>query len=172
METEKRCRKYTRTLAIYMILHQFPVISALANSFYCMSTGNFDTSTWLLPVPVYVPFDIAIIRNWYAVLFFHLNGGSAYIYITTLIASSFIAFCLYICAMCDHFDLLIRSTQRTIETNEDEKNPIESQKRIQLITETLCNAIKLQNKTLEWVDCNEWIKTMKYALNIDIIFSC
>lgn len=146
---EQRCRKYTKNLAIYMILHQFPVISAFLNSLISISIGNLDASTWKIPVPMAVPFDVNIMRNWYLVLFFHLNGGTVYIYVMTLISSSFISFCLYICAICDHFDLLIQSLQTNIERNQVEKNRENVQKRKQFIEETICETVRIQIKALE-----------------------
>lgn len=145
---EEKCRKYTKTIASFMIFNQFPTFASLFHSFYCVAIGNRDASTWVLPVALSVPLSTAIIWQWYVTWFYCANMGIIYIYVVTLIASSFISFCLYIRGICDHFDLLIQSLQKNIKQNRAEKNPDEIRKRNYLIAENLCKTVKTQIKAL------------------------
>lgn len=157
-KVEERCRKYTKRIASYVLFNELPLFPSLFHSFYCLAIGNHETSTWTPPAPVSVPFDTTHIWRWYIQWILFVNVYFVYIYIAALISSSFICFCLYICAICDHFKLMIQSLQKIIATNRVEKNPKKSQKLNKLIVETLCKAVEIEVKALEWVDFNLFFK--------------
>lgn len=125
---------------MYIPMNQVMTFAALLYSFYSISIGDFDTSKWILPFKFAVPFDTTVIWKWYILWFINLNIGMMYATSVTLIPSYFISFCLYICGICDHFNLLI---QRDAHVHR------RSAKMFQQITNNICEAIRIQIKAFE-----------------------
>lgn len=153
-DTEENCRKYSVMISYYVPFHQMIVLPPLLKTFFNIIIGNRDSSTWELPYPISVPFDSAIMWQWYIIWFYDLSIGIAYGYIVSLITMYFISFCLYISGICNQFDLLIDSIQTFSEENKTEKSFDEIQKRTKLMLETLSKAINVQVKAFEYVDIN------------------
>lgn len=137
--TEQNCRKYTKLIFSYIFCHQSTFGAALCFSFYCLYTGNFDTSTWFLPFAMVVPFDTSTFEGWYLFLFIQISISFSYITCMVSISSYFVCSGFYIEAICDHFAFLIYSIQETIKINRNEND----QKKI------LRNHLKIKDKIQE-----------------------
>lgn len=112
LKTEATCRKYTKLLTLVMI-HLGNVVYGLflINSFYCIYRGNLDTSTWMVPFNIDVPFDTSSVFGWY--MFYIVQGFVAYTYSLNqpAIITFFMSCCLYIEALCEHFRNAISATE-------------------------------------------------------------
>lgn len=139
---EQNCRKYTKLLFSYIFCHQTTFGAALCFSFYCLYTGNLDTSTWFLPFAMVVPFDTSTFEGWY--LFWLIQFNISLSYITCMVSISSYFFCsgFYIEAFCDHFAFLINSIQKTVERNRNEKDQKEIHE----------NHLKIKDKIQEAID--------------------
>lgn len=94
---------------------------AFAISLINMWFGNFDTSTWFIPVNLACPFDTSTIFGWYMMLLlFQIPCGFAFLLSITAIVTHFVSCCLYIIACCDHFKLKIQNLDQMIAKISDE----------------------------------------------------
>lgn len=124
-------------------------VGAFFYSIYCIHVGNYDTSKWILPYELSVPFDTKEIWGWYLLWLIQVNIG--FTYSTTQIASSsyFMSCCFYIGAICDHFDYIIHSIQNDVERNRTERNLSFYQQNIRNLRRNLFQAVEIHNKALE-----------------------
>lgn len=114
-EIEQKCCFYTKLLLYYIYGHQMPVVAALSHAIYCICTGDFNTSVWDLPFSVVVPFDTQSIWGWLLKWLFEFGAGFAYILCMIIPTTYFFCFCLYIVAICNHFELMIDHIRFDIE---------------------------------------------------------
>lgn len=84
--------------------------------------GNYDTSAWQLPFDIVVPFDTGNLCGWYSMWMIQFKINLFYGAGFTAITSYFLACCLYIQAICDHFDLISNSFMENVEQNQCETN--------------------------------------------------
>lgn len=113
---EKNCRQLTQLVVIGYSLMSIGLFTVAAlYPLYCMQMGNFDTSTWLLPYSLTVPFDTSTIFGWY--LFWLVQFYIAIVYAISVACATtyFGSNCLYIIAICEHFDFLIDSIDSDVE---------------------------------------------------------
>lgn len=142
---EQKCRKYTKIIFSYLFYHNSLFVSALFYSFYCIYCGQYDTSQWILPFVMYVPFDTTTFPAWYFLWFIQLNMSTAYIWVMLSITSYFISCCTYMYAICDHFDLLLKSLKQDVDGDENRKeNPLEYRNKIGM-------TVDIHGKLIEWV---------------------
>lgn len=146
---EDMCRKLTRIIAMYVPMNQIMTFASLFYSFYSISIGDFDTSKWILPFKFALPFDTRVLWKWYILWFINLNIGLMYATSVTLIPSYFVAFCLYICAICDHFKLLIKSIDKDLERDRLRQNTKQFEKMFDQTKQKLCKAIRIQIKAFQ-----------------------
>lgn len=114
-ETERKCSLYTKSMLYYIYFHQMPCVAALTYAIYCIYTNDIDTSAWNLPFSVFVPFDTQTVLGWLFCWFFELIAGFVYILSMIIPTTYFFGFCLYIVAICNHFDLLVDKFNEDIE---------------------------------------------------------
>lgn len=125
---ENKCRKYTAKILCLILWNQTILIAPLLQSLYSILIGNYGTSAWQLPLEIYVPIDTSTLWGWFLMWIIQFKASFWYSAGFTLITSYFIACCLYIGAICDHFDLLCKSFAKNVELNRCEKNPIKYKK--------------------------------------------
>lgn len=113
--TEQKCCLYTKCMLYYIYAHQMPVVAALFHAVYCICTGDSDTSAWDLPFNVAVPFDTQSICGWLLKWLFEFCAGIAYILCMIIPTTYFFSFCLYIVAICNHFDLMVDRIRLDVE---------------------------------------------------------
>lgn len=129
---EKKCRKYTKILACFIPLNQLIYGTAFILSFYKIFIGHLDTSTWVLPFSLSVPFNTETIFGWYILCSIQFVMAFSYSSCISTTTSYFISSCFYIDAICDHFDSLIDSIKDDTQQTDEVKrfNPIKSTKKM------------------------------------------
>lgn len=146
---EQNCRKYTKYMAIFVLMDHALTAASLFASFYSIAIGNLDASTWIVTFNLVVPFDTTNLYGWYLlwILNFHCN----FVYASCLASTSayFVSFCLYIGGIVNHFNLLIDAVQTNSKLNQSEKNPHKFQKRYQQIKIYMYMAVDIQVKIFE-----------------------
>lgn len=115
-KTEQKCRQFTRYMSYFIYVDQLIPIAALFYSFYCIYAGSRDTSTWILAFNILVPFDTQNLFGWYLKWFICLTMSISYASAVTLITSYFVSCCLYIQAICNHFNMLNSLTEQNAES--------------------------------------------------------
>lgn len=131
-EAEQKCRKYVKTICIYFFSYESQMIIMLIYSFYCIYAGKHEPEKWV-PVVITVPFDTNTYFGWYLMWFVLLNMTNVYICVTSSTTSYFLSCSEYICAICDHFELLFKS-------HKEDKNRSQQQKRTEV--EEQCPSIR------------------------------
>lgn len=114
-ENEQKCQKFTKWFFYYVFAHQSIVMASLCYSFYCIFVGNRDTSTFVLAFNIVVPFDTRHLFGWYVQWLIQLSMSISYVLSVVSVTSYFVCCCLYVQAICDHFNLLINSIDQNGE---------------------------------------------------------
>lgn len=140
---EKKCQKYTKILGSFIILSHTEMIPSLIYSIYNMNIGNLNTSTWILPLSIGFPISTETIWGWYLKWFAELFIGIGYSVCTSTATSYFVSICLYIGAVCDHFDLQMQKIG-----NADEKS-VECHEKYTNIREMIHKAVEIQVEVYE-----------------------
>lgn len=122
-DVEQMCRKYTKSYAIIILLNVMSLTGPLLHSFFCLITGVYDTSKWIVPFKFVVPFDTRPIWKWYMQWIYGLISILAYTGTMASLSAHFISCCLYIQGICRHFELIIDSIQDDVRQNEIETKP-------------------------------------------------
>lgn len=125
----------------FAIFEQSPFVFALFFAIYCNFVGNFNTSTYSLPLKMAAPFNIESIFKWYLFWAFQFICGIAYLCGTVIPTVYFVCCCFYIEALCEHFDHFIESIDAEFRQNQDS---LDAHK-------ILIKAVNHHNKIYEWV---------------------
>lgn len=150
--TEQKCRQFTDRFVKFVFINQQMYIAALFFSFYCIIVGNFDTSKWILPFTLWVPFDTTQVHGWYLLWFIQFSMGMSYSSTQTTITSYFVSCAYYIGAICDHFNVLMEKVNYEVEKNQMENdNPAAFDKRSRKIERLLGKAVEIHCRAHEWV---------------------
>lgn len=112
---EQKCRKFTKRIFCYILWHSQVFVTALLYSFYCVYTGNFNTSVWPLPFNFVAPFDTTVVWGWYLMWFIQFNSAMSYCLSVIAPTSYFVACCLYNVATCDHLNFLIQLIEADVK---------------------------------------------------------
>lgn len=118
---EEKCRQFTTKMLAFVVFQQFPFLIAVAASIYNIHIGNFDTSTYFLPLRVARPFDIDTLPKWYLFNGLQFSFGITYILCVVVVTAYFVCCCFYLQALCDHFNYLIGMVDAELQT--DRANP-------------------------------------------------
>lgn len=143
------CRKLAIKISYYTYCEQFVHISSLVGSIYNIWTGNFDTSTWSLTYNLVVPFETKTIWSWYFMWFLQCNMGFSYASCMVPVTVYFVCCCIYLCAIGDHFKLLIGAIKKDAEQFQGEKNLPKKKDIYKRIKENLCNAVDVHVTLIE-----------------------
>lgn len=144
---EQKCRKYTKIIGCYPLKLMF--VASFIYSIVCISRGNRDTSTWILPYTLSVPFDTRSIFGWYCLWFIESNIGVTYAFIMITISTYFVCCCFYIGCICDHFDFLIYSLNEHVEKIRTEENFFKFRHKYRQMKDKLAQAITIHTKLFE-----------------------
>lgn len=98
-----------------IIIDQVSFVIVILYSIYFISIGNLDASTWPTVVDLSISLDTSSIFGWYIWTIEVQITDLSYILILTLATTYFVGCCIYLGALCDQFDLMIRSAQRTFQ---------------------------------------------------------
>lgn len=116
---ELKCRKYTKIICSYYFPHNAFIMAALLYSFYWIYVGQYDPTKWPLPLSLSVPFDSTTFLGWYLLWFIQFNTSSAYVLTMVTITSYFVSCSVYVCAICEHFNLLTESLKKDVDQKLD-----------------------------------------------------
>lgn len=123
-DTEQKCRKYSKmVVTLFMGCVQFTYHTALWYSFYCVWDGNLDTSTWLMPFVLAMPFRTDTLLGWYAMWFFTSSMDFCYILCMSSITTYYVSTCVYIEAMRNHLKYVMRLVQEDVIRSQQDKSP-------------------------------------------------
>lgn len=150
---EQKCRKYVKMILTWVVLDHTMTFASLFYSFYYISIGNVDSSQWILPFDLLIPFGTkSSLFGWYSLWIFCLLINISYCVCISLPMAHFVCGCLYIDGICDHFNLSIESLQQRIRLNRITKKPLKYSDMSRDIKQKLCDAIELHSKIFEWVN--------------------
>lgn len=107
----------------FLVYDQSAYVSTFIYTIYWILIGNTDASIWPVAYELSVPFDTKTISGWYMLLFFSNSMDLAYLTCSIFGTTLFIGLCIYIVAICEHFDLLMQTIQTNIHRNLHEKDP-------------------------------------------------
>lgn len=138
-----KCQKYTNLIAGFILMNQIMYTWPFLQSIYGVCIGHINVSAWNLPFGLVVPFDMTTLWGWYLAWFLEYNMAFAYSTAMVATTSYFVALCIYITAICDHFDFYIESNRRIIEKIQYERNGRKKLKLTQQVAETFTDAIKI-----------------------------
>lgn len=136
---ERKCHRLNKQMAAFVLLVQSVFVIALFHSVYCICVGNFDTSTYFLPMKFAPPFNIDSLFGWYPFLAFQFVSSLTYFCGTVVATGYFVCCCFYVGALCDHFDYLIETFDAELRENPNSLNA----------RKILINAIDHHNKIHE-----------------------
>lgn len=88
---------------------------SVIHSSISMQSGNFDTSTWSLPIKIAFPFSTETVFSWYMGLLMILLFAETFIVVIMAILTYLTSCCLYIKALRDHFESIFRKIDLKIE---------------------------------------------------------
>lgn len=146
---EQKCQKYTKIIGTFIILSQTEMIPSLIYSIYNINVGNLDTSTWILPLSIGFPISTETIWGWYLMWLSELFIGYGYSVCTSTATSYFVSICLYIGAVCDHFDFQMRTIGNDIEKNVEVENSAKCHEKYTKMREMIHKAIEIQVEVYE-----------------------
>lgn len=147
---EQKYRKFSKVISIaFLVYDQSPYVSTLIYSFYYICIGNTDLSTWPVAYELSVPFDTTTMLGWYLQLLITMCNELVYLTYLLLATSQFIGCCMYIAAMCEHFDLIIQTARATIDRNRHEKKPRQFRETNGQIKKQISEAIQIHVRTNE-----------------------
>lgn len=121
--TERKCRKFTKFYLYYICCNQSSFVAALGFATYSICIGITDTSQWILPFNLVVPFDTRPLWGWFLHWFFQFSASLSYTLCMIIPTTYFSCFCRYIAAICQHIEILIDSIRFDVnQIHGDAKN--------------------------------------------------
>lgn len=109
---------------------------------YCICVGNFDTSTYYLPLKLAPPFNIDSVHRWYLFWALQVLMNLVYGCGTTVVTAYFVCCCFYLGAYCDHFDYLVTLIDAEFDQNQSKSNE-------QVNCRNPLNALKLYSNMID-----------------------
>lgn len=121
--TEHNCRKFTKFYLYYICCNQSSFVAALSFATYSICMGHTDTSQWILPFNLVVPFNTEPLWGWFLHWFFQFSASLSYTLCMIIPTTYFACFCRYIAAICQHIEILIDSIRFDVkQIHDDPKN--------------------------------------------------
>lgn len=117
---------------------------ALEDAFYNMYIGNFECTTWFMPMTLYFPIDNTKVYGYFLILLFEMYAGYTYEFTMTAVVTYFVSCCFYIEACCQHLQVMFDELDVIAEKDNSRTKYDEMNDRIK-------KAIKLHIKTMRFV---------------------
>lgn len=102
-----------------IIYDQSTYVLSFLYTIYYICIGNYDVSTWPALLEMSVPFDTKTIYGWYLLMFMLIIMDVTYLLCMFLGTTHFMGCCIYIGAICTHFDLDMQTIQAKVEQMEN-----------------------------------------------------
>lgn len=141
---EQKCRNLVRKMSAWVLINHTMTFLSLIVSLYFILIGDFDTSKWILPLDLVVPFNTESLFGWYLLWFYNLQINIAYSVCLSLTVSHFICGCMYLIGMCDHLSLLAQLIREEANTRDHQ------------IRQTFGEVVKAHVNLFEWVIWKIW----------------
>lgn len=127
-------------------------VMILINSFKCIWQGNFDTTTWTSLYNIIVPFDTSTVIGWYSFYIVQCYLACTYCYNQPTVITFFMGCCLYVEALCKHFECLIHQSQ-TQSRNQlpNMNNLLKKRKFVSQVKRNLIRAVELHMKIIKYI---------------------
>lgn len=135
------CQRFAEQMLVFVLSQRSVFLFALFFSIYCICVGNFDASTYYLPMRFLPPYHIDTLLGWYPFWALQFICSISYLCGTVVVTMYFVSCCYYLGALCNHFDYHLELVDAEFEKN---SNPINARK-------TLINAIDHHNVIYECV---------------------
>lgn len=148
-QSEIKCQKLTRLIACYVHGEQTMYLISILTSVYSLAVGNYDTSTWLSTYSLVLPFSADSVIGWYMRYIIQCNMGFCYASSMVPVTCFFVSCCVYMIAICDHFSLMIGSTNEEVEQIHTSTNSLEYRRRCLELEKTIFRSIQLHTKLFE-----------------------
>lgn len=107
--SESKYREFSKKMFYCGCVQISTFIIPLMQAAFDICMGNFDTSSWILPLNVVVPFNTQTISGWLLSWWFQVNVNFTYAVGMILMTTDFSGSCYYIISICNHFELLMNS---------------------------------------------------------------
>lgn len=118
-------------------------------SVYSLAVGNYDTSTWLSTYSLVLPFSAESVVGWYARYIIQSNMGFTYASSMVPVTCFFVSCCVYIGAICEHFNQCIQATSDDADEIQMAKDSRKYKLLCHKLEEKICRSIKLHTKLFE-----------------------
>lgn len=105
-----------------LLYDQSAYVAAFIYSICWILSGNTDASTWPVIFEMSIPFDTNTTFGWYFLLIYTSCADVAFLSCLIFGTTLFIGYCIYITAICDHFDSKMQTIQANVEQNLRERN--------------------------------------------------
>lgn len=105
---EQKSQQFTKLLMSSVLFQQISFVIALLLSIYSVCIGNFDTTTYILPLRIAAPFHIDSVYKWYIFFSMQFIFGISYMFSFIPVTSFFVCNCIYLNSLCDHFEFIVR----------------------------------------------------------------
>lgn len=136
---ERKSQHFTRKLASFLLFQQISFVIALVLSIYSVCMGNFNTKTYILPLRVAAPFPIDTVFAWYSFYLMQWIFGVTYMFVFIPVTSYFVCNCIYLNALCDHFDFIIKCVNAEFYEWQSDSNEINLFRRNSICAKKLFN---------------------------------
>lgn len=164
-KTEQMCQKYTNIFFHYPYAHLSLFCPSLITAIYGILVGKYDVESWQLPFILALPFDTTVFWGWCLEWLMQFNMAVGYSLSTVSTSSYFISGCLYVIAICDHFELLINSVSHEVDRLREKNNLQQQQSISRNIHERFVKAVVIHVKALEWVEI-EFVFSLSLNLSL------
>lgn len=138
---EQKCRKYTKKITSYFFINEAIFMGSPIFSIVSILMGNKDASTWALPMDLSVPFNTSTISGWYTTWFFQFNISLCYVSCIITITTYFVCCCIYINAICEHYQFLYDSVLVSLKRYQEEQIPALKHKMRHEITQQMGSVV-------------------------------
>lgn len=148
-KTEQICRKYTETMFLYPYVHETMFLPSLITAIYDIYRGEYSIETWRFAFSLEAPFDTTVLLGWFLEWFLQcMFMGIGYSFGLLTALTYFMSGCLYVMAICEHFEWQMNSVNDDVNRYQNEINVLKLPKIKQQIHLKLIKAVKIHIKTL------------------------
>lgn len=92
---------------------------------FCVFSGNYDTSTWLQPYNLIVPFKTTTYLGWFMLYLIQVYLGTVYSLSKSSVTTYFMCCCYYVEALCQHFEYKVHTIKTYFSQQHHSKMNIE-----------------------------------------------
>lgn len=173
--TELKCRKSIKFVICYTCFNWLTFVFALIYAIYAICIGNVDTSTWMLPLNIAVPFNTEVIWGWFIKWLYEFYAAISYALNVSLTPMYFVSLSFYTMTTCHHLGLLIESLQQDLTMIQNVKIKMHRQQTWSNINKKLNEAVTIHAQIYKYAEFRWskdfcWIILMRNVYFHDFFF--